>query len=199
MIRICSLWLLLVLLMASNVYADVAGEGYASRYYQEGTAAQKQGRLYDAKIAYQKYLLLKPESPQAGVTRARLKEINSQLGYAYQDESQSSAQQVEEPHAAIDPQVADAEITPEVDARAPSRRLVKEKNDGFETSHSGKEPFLQRCYTDFCRKILINLEGIEYARRRNFVAAKFDFEAALKIDPNFKPARHNLEMLSAEE
>jgi chromosome segregation ATPase len=66
------------------------------------------------------------------------------------------------------------------------------KPQNFISDYSGEEAFLKDCLTDLCKKIKLNISGIGYAQKGDFLLAEDCFREALKIDPSFKPAKMNL-------
>jgi seryl-tRNA synthetase len=62
----------------------------------------------------------------------------------------------------------------------------------YVSDYSGNEPFLRDCESEPCRKIKLNIAGIDYAINKEFSLAEKYFKDALKADPSFKPAKLNL-------
>ena len=76
-----------------------------------------------------------------------------------------------------------------------TQKTVKKQILEFKSYYSGKEPFLQNCYSPLCLKIIFNNFGISYALDNNYNKAEGFFKECLKIDEYFKPAEYNLFLL----
>jgi chromosome segregation ATPase len=62
----------------------------------------------------------------------------------------------------------------------------------YVSDYSGNESFLKDCTSELCKKIKLNISGIDYAKNMNFTVAERYFKDALKTDPSFIPAKLNL-------
>ena len=70
--------------------------------------------------------------------------------------------------------------------------LNKLKPKDFTADFKGDEEFLRNCVSPFCSKIILNAEGVKYARAGQWEKAEKSFKDVLAKDPNYKPAKLNL-------
>jgi tetratricopeptide (TPR) repeat protein len=151
-----------------------AGEltvGLAQDYYRQGLSNERNHQFFEAKVFFQKALLLDPDIPDREIIRKKISAIEAK--------ENSAPVNVE---------------APLVEAKSISEPEAKKPKD-FVTYYSGYEPFLQDCFTPLCEKIIFNNFGISYAEEQNFKKAEGMFKESLKIDSYFKPAQINLEIL----
>ncbi|MFA7283288.1 MAG: hypothetical protein WC066_01930 [Candidatus Omnitrophota bacterium] len=210
MLRIVCFVLLFISVMAGGSYAGVAADEFSYYFYKEGVKFQAAGCLFDAKVAFRKTLLLKPDFYKASEIRKRLKDIESVPVEGADPEFEAAADMPRESRRQTcplkSPPAEEKRVPPAVQKEA---LPVNKKPSGlrhqdnsppeFLTFYSGKEPFLQGCYTPLCQKMIYNNFGISYAEDKNYPRAKGCFKECLKIDSYFKPALFNIELLNELE
>jgi len=203
-----------ILLLTSHAFAGVLVAGLAPDYYRQGINCEAFGMLFEAKVFYQKALLLDPAISDAILIRGKIAKINSTLASDGQNpvqparltstnsqNPQESMQIYDNPGRQIaQPTVIDQDSS-EAITEAPKIRTMPQqrKPPEFLSYYNGSEPFLQNCNTPLCQKIIFNNFGISYAKDEEFPKARGMFEECLKIDSYFKPASFNLSLVDGLE
>lgn len=187
--------------------------GYAAvvapEYYAQGLNCEKKGMLFEAKVFYQKALLLDPGIKEKEDINRRIAGINSALSGTEISRDQLKQGAGKEPAAKYSPSkntykaLDNPVILPRREDRsqqviakkADSENMRKDRPVKFLTYYNGSEPFLRRCYSALCRKTIYNNFGISYAQDGVYPKARGMFKECLRIDPYFKPASFNLNLL----
>lgn len=218
-------WLILVAPEFS--FAGTLMAALAPDYYAQGLVCEAAGELSEAKVFYEKALLLDQGINVKEDILKRVQKINDALSVAITPtpivEEKSNEERVsprylpertyepkEEPKKeAIASLIGEAgENWPSAEennsARAPVEKAIpesraKKPNREFLTYYKGTEPFLQNCNSPLCQKLIFNLFGISYAEDGVYPRARGMFGECLKIDPYFKPAIFNLSLLDELE
>ena len=211
-----------ILLLSKSSFAGGLTAGLAPEYYRQGINCERSGMFFEAKVFYQKALLLDPAISDAGIIRGKIDKINSTLDTRgrnliqpaqptsvspasnYAETNSQNHQETVQIYNRPGPQKTQASVTegdssesiietPEI------KTMPQRKATEFLTYYSGSEPFLQNCYTPLCQKIIFNNFGISYAKDAEFPKARGMFEECLKIDSYFKPASFNLSIIDRLE
>ena len=82
MIRKIILTAVSVVFLTSQSFAGSLTAAYAPEYYQQGLQCERRGDFFQAKVFYQKALLLDPSISDAGIIREKIGKINSTLGFS---------------------------------------------------------------------------------------------------------------------
>ena len=198
----------LLICLANPSFAGELSMALAPEYYAQGLRYEKIGDFFEAKIFYQKAILLNPGIENKVAIIRKIYEIDKRL-------ADGDSQEIEQPQQAEMPA---SHYTESTESRYAGDNMVgisasentppstkprqietsyqpKPTTNDFVTYYTGKEPFLQNCTTPLCQKFIFNNFGISYGKERNFMRAEGMFKECLKIDSFFQPAQINMSII----
>ena len=224
MIKKSILLLAAILLLSRPSFAGELMAELAPEYYHKGINCERSGMLFEAKVFYQKALLLDPASRDAASIKDKIARINSTLSFAesnpptdYVVEESQNPLETKQAYRGEDMQISQPSVMQRYSSEGTPAKIAnittapgitktpkvavkpKPKVLEFLTYYNGSEPFLQNCFTPLCQKFIFNDFGIAYAKDGAFLKARGMFEECLKIDSSFKPASFNLSLLDSLE
>jgi tetratricopeptide (TPR) repeat protein len=200
--------LAITLSLTGLCFAGQLAAGLAGDYYAQGLEFEATGTISEAKAFYQKALLLDPDIKVKNRIKERIARIDTLLNSPGREAPGAkpaiarravlgSAPYSGPAFKADNPDGAQGNLSPVLeDASVPQKKAERAE---FLSYYSGREPFLQDCYTGICRKIIFNNFGISYAQDKAYSRAKGMFEESLRIDQYFKPASFNLVLVKDTE
>lgn len=126
-----------ILLLSKASFAEGLLAELAPEYYFQGITCERSGMLFEAKVFYQKALLLDPAIIDAGLIREKIAKINSTLGFA------GSAEDTE----LIQPPSTRRDISGEIPARqytADEARAVQQPSVRADITEAPKDEIIQQ-------------------------------------------------------